>query len=371
MGHVGLIIKATRLCNLRCTYCHDWAIGPGQTMQFPVLARLVKLALEDPEHDSVDFIWHGGEPTVLPLSFYRKALYLQALFCRPGQTVRNVLQTNGTALTPEWARFFKTYEFSIGISLDGPPEIHDRYRRYASGQPSSAAVGKGMRLLEQYGVRFTVLMVIDEDALALGADGVFDSLLELGVKDVSLIAAAPVNQPDAATATPTEHYVSPPRMTAFLSRLYDRWRNHDDESIRIRELTAIQKRLQGLSPGLCKLAGGCLGKYYLIEPNGDVAHCDLFKGDPRYTLGNITRQTFADVRSSLNLKLLQLDERREIDNMRACPEFGVCQGWCPHERYLSVRHNPSHVEECCGLRELIEHIRERLEQPADLSAITS
>lgn len=368
MGHAGLIIKATRLCNLRCTYCHDWAIGPGQTMRFPVLARLIKAALDDSEHDSVDFIWHGGEPTVLPLDFYRKALYLQSRFSRPGQAIRNVIQTNGTALTPEWARFFKTYDFSVGISLDGPPELHDRYRRYASGRPSSADILKGMQLLQQHRVAFTVLMVIDEEALALGADGVFDAFLALGVKNFSLIEAKPANQPDAPPGTPTDHYVSPPRMTEFLCRLYDRWREHGDESIYIRELAAIQNRLRGLRPGICKLAGACLGKYFLIEPNGDVAHCDLFLGDARYTLGNITRQSFADLRASLNLKLLELDERRALDAMRACPEFGVCQGWCPHERYLSARHNPSHVGDCCGLRKLINHVRRRLDEPVPVPA---
>src|SRR5581483_2761405 len=102
MGHVGLIVKATRLCNLRCSYCHDWRSGPDQTMSFPVLARMTAAALRDPEHQLIDFVWHGGETTLLPAGFYEKAMAVQARFRRPGQGIVNIIQTNGTLLTPKW-----------------------------------------------------------------------------------------------------------------------------------------------------------------------------------------------------------------------------------------------------------------------------
>src|SRR5271154_1121486 len=108
MRSVSLIVKATRLCNLRCTYCHDWAVGPDQTMAFDVLAHMTAAALQDPEHGTVDFIWHGGETTLLPISFYQRAMALQARFRRRGQTVHNIIQTNCTRLTPEWARFLRS-----------------------------------------------------------------------------------------------------------------------------------------------------------------------------------------------------------------------------------------------------------------------
>src|SRR5262245_24331312 len=99
MGFVSLIVKGTRLCNLRCTYCHDWRSGQDQTMTFPVMARTIAAALRDPEYDAVEFIWHGGETTVLPIAFYEKALLIQSRFRRPGQLIRNLIQTNGTRLT--------------------------------------------------------------------------------------------------------------------------------------------------------------------------------------------------------------------------------------------------------------------------------
>src|SRR5438105_7905485 len=137
MGAITLIIKGTRLCNLRCAYCHDWRAERDQVMPFPVLARLMAAALTDPQHAAVDFIWHGGETTLLPTTFYEKALLVQSRFRRPGQLVGNTIQTNGTRLTPEWLRFLRDNQFGVGVSVDGPPQLHDRYRRYASGRPSS------------------------------------------------------------------------------------------------------------------------------------------------------------------------------------------------------------------------------------------
>ncbi len=357
MKFAGLIIKGTRLCNLRCAYCHDWRVGPNQTMPFSVLARLIATALQDPEHDAVDFIWHGGETTLLPIAFYEKAMVVQARFRRRGQSINNVIQTNGTRLTPEWLRFLRANQFGVGISLDGPPEVHDRYRRYASGRPSFADVLRGIHLLREWGIPVSVLMVIDQGALELGPDYIFDFFVQHGIKQYGLLAAKPTNQPDAAPATPAAHYTDPATMTAFLKRIYDRWLAHGDPTIRIRELEGLRQRIAGERNVFCTLAGGCLGYYYLIEPNGEVAHCDLFLGDPRYTLGNILRDDFATIRASARMRELREENERALSRMRGCPEFKVCNGWCPHERYLSVRHNPNHRADCCGLRELIAHIR--------------
>jgi uncharacterized protein len=366
VGSLSLIVKATRLCNLRCTYCHDWRTGPDQTMTFSVMARMIAAALRDLEHGAVEFIWHGGETTVLPISFYQKALLVQSRFRRPGQLIRNQIQTNGTRLSLEWVRFFRANEFGVGISLDGPPQIHDRHRLYASGRGSFQDVARGIRLLREANVRFGVLMVIDEEALAMGPDRIFDFFLEHGVRDYGFNAALPTNQPDAKPGTPTTHYTTAAQMNDFLARLYDRWCEHGDAGIKIREFEALRGRIASRDPEVCTLAGGCLGVYFLVEPNGDVAHCDLFLGDDRYTFGNICRQDFGEFRRSANMLALEEENRQSLDAMRGCPEFVVCNGWCPHQRYLSVRHNLHHRQDCCGLRRLIEHIRARMiEEPCE------
>lgn len=358
-GHLGLIVKATRHCNLRCAYCHDWRVGGDQRMAFPVMARMVAAALRDSQFTSVEFIWHGGEPTVLPISFYEKALYVQSRFRRPGQLVRNSLQTNGTRITPAWARFFARNRFTVSVSLDGPPPVHDRTRRYASGRGSYQDVARGMALLREHRIPFGVLMVIDDDALRLGADAIFDFFLDQGIDQYGLIPAEPANQPGAQPGTPTSHYVDPRRFTAFLIDMYDRWEEHGDPRILIRELDSLRVRIDGAESPMCTLAGACIGRYYAVEPNGDVAHCDRFVGDPHYTLGNVADHSFDQLSRSSGIAALVQEEETALDRLRSCPEFGVCNGGCPHDRYLARRHLPDHQADCCGLRELIGYVRRR------------
>ncbi len=348
-----LIVKATRVCNLRCSYCHDWRTGPGQAMSFPVLAHMTAAALRDGAYGSVSFIWHGGEPLLLRPDFYTKALLLQAHIRCAGQRITNCIQTNATLLDPAWARFLRANDIRVSVSLDGPPEIHDRHRVLASGRPSFDRVLRGLDVLREHAVPFSVLMVIDEEALALGARAIFDFFLKHGIQSYGLLAAAPENQPDAEPGTPTTHYVEPARMTAFLCQMYDRWREHGDLGIRIRELDAIRARVVGQAAGACTLAGGCFGHYFAVEPNGDIAHCDLFVGDGRYTLGNVLEPgSFAQLAAGAALDALEAESQSALRAMQACPEFAACNGWCPHERYLAVRHDPNHTAGCCGLRPL-------------------
>jgi uncharacterized protein len=357
VGECTVIVKVTRLCNLRCVYCHDWREGAGQTMPFPVLARLSAAVLRESGHDAVTFVWHGGEPSVLPRRWFERALLLQSHWQRPGQLIRNFMQTNGTRITDEWACFLRDFGFSVGVSIDGPAQLHDRRRVGRSGRGSFADVMRGIDTLRRHAVPFGVLMVVDEETLALGPDAVFDFMLEHGIRSYGFNAACPENQPDAAPGTPAEPYVSPGQMTAFLARLYDRWLAHGDPRIRIREIEGIRARLRDDSASPCQLRGNCLGDYFIIEPDGEVAHCDLFLGDPAYRLGNIRERTFADLRSGSAMAALVRQRAAELATMSRCPEFEVCNGWCPHETYLSRRHDPSHDAGCCGLQQLIRHIR--------------
>jgi uncharacterized protein len=361
MGALSLIVKATRLCNLRCTYCHDWRAGPNQTMKFSVMARMIASALRDEEHDAVDFVWHGGEPTLLPFSFYEKAMLVQSRFRRSGQVVMNTIQTNGTRLTDSWARFLRDNQFFVGVSLDGPPEIHNRYRIYESGQPSFQDVSATLDRLREYGIPFSVLMVIDEDALEVGAKRIFDFFVKMKMNNFGFLAATPVNSAKATPYTFASHYVDPKRMTNFLIKMYDCWKQHGDPSIKIRELESILRHIQHDRSHSCTLEGNCFGHYYVVEPNGEVAHCELFQGDTRYTLGNILESDFKAFRDSTEMSALIEENQKELNMMQQqCPEFAVCRGWCPHERYLSIRHNPNHTNKCCGLFELIQHIRENM-----------
>src|SRR5262249_17906565 len=161
----------------RCAYCHDWRVGHDQIMTFPVMAAMTARVLQDPLHDSVEFIWHGGEPTLLGRAFFEKAIHVQARLQRRGQRIANSLQTNATRPDRHWAGFLRDSGFSVSISIDGPALVHDRQRRYLSGRGSYADVLASIEVLRSHDVPFGALMVVDHEMLALGPDFVFDFFL--------------------------------------------------------------------------------------------------------------------------------------------------------------------------------------------------
>jgi|SRR3569833_1962639 len=365
MSFLTLMVKATRLCNLRCAYCYDWRSGPDQTMAFPVLATLVAKALGAPGVSDVEFAWHGGETTLLPVEFYEKAVALQARFRRPGQRIVNGFQTNGSRLTPDWVAFLREHRFRVGISIDGPAEIHDASRLDRGGGPTLHRVLAGLQLLRDGGIEPSVLMVLDAEVVATGPERLFSFIVEHGLTRVGLLAAKPPPAPDAPRGTPADHYVAPAAANQFLARLYDLWLEHGDPAIRIRELAGIERQVHGQSSGFCTLSGRCFGSFYVIEPTGMVGHCDYFVGDDRYRLGNILSDDFQSIGRSARLAALQAADTAAHQRLRNCPEYGVCRGWCPYERYVSERHNTAHADDCCGLRDLIRHVRRRLDERAE------
>jgi uncharacterized protein len=361
-----LIVKITRQCTLRCAYCNDWRSDRNEAMSFAVMAHMIARALA--ERDRVRFIWHGGEPTLLPISFYEKALLVQARLRRPKQKIGNSFQTNATRLTPAWARFFRANDIQVGISIDGPAHLHNSCRRYRSGKGSYDHVIRGLNLLKEHEVQFSGLVVVDEMTLNYGARRLLDFLVGQGSRSFGLLAAKPRNEPAAKRGTRTSHYIEPARMNAFLMDLYDAWLSRGDRGVKIRELEALKAQIRGVAGRSCTLSGKCWGHYYTIEPDGAVAGCDVFSGDPRYTLGNVMNASFAKLASSEGLLQLKKEHREATEAMRGCPEFPVCKGWCPHERYVSIRHNKSHRDGCCGLRDLIAHLRNRMADEPKMSS---
>jgi uncharacterized protein len=353
-----LIVKATRQCTLRCAYCQDWRSNRKEIMSYGVMAHMIASALA--EHEYVHFIWHGGEPTLLPISFYEKALIVQARLRREGQKVENTFQTNATKLTPPWARFFRENKIKVGISIDGPAHLHNSHRSYRSGKGSYEDVIAGLNLLKEYEVEFSGLVVVDEGTLEFGAERLLDFMVGQGICSFGLLPAKPRNKPAAKRGTKTSHYIEPARVNAFLMNLYDAWLDHGDHDVKIRELEVLKAQIKGVSGQCCTLSGKCWGHYYMVEADGSVAACDVFSGDHRYTLGNIMSTSFTKIANSPGLLKLKKEHHDTIEAMRGCPEFRVCKGWCPHERYVSIRHNKGHRDDCCGLRDLIGHIRNRM-----------
>lgn len=347
-----VILKATRLCNLRCTYCHSWRDGPNQIMSFPVLARTIRDALRDPGVRAVEFVWHGGEVTLLPPTWYRKALWLQEQFRRADQRVSNAVQTNGTNLSDEWIEFLLRYRVSVGVSLDGPPAVHDRRRVDRMGRPTSAEVRRSIERLRDAGVEQSgVLMVIDDEICQIGAERVLEYVLELGVPGVGLLNVIPENTP--AGSEQRGHYLGFSRYTTFLSDLFRLWWPTFTDRVVFRELADLVGLLRGGPAQMCVFAGDCFGQYLTVEPAGEISVCDKYIDDDRYRFGNILTLNLADVQRSPRLAEIRAENNAALARQEQCPWFSVCHGGCPHDRYTAERRLGDQDARCCGLAGLL------------------
>lgn len=353
-----VIMKATRLCNLRCTYCHSWKEGPNQVMGFAVLAKVTHDALRRPEVKHVDFCWHGGEVTLLPISFFKKAVWLQQRFRREGQTITNSIQTNATRLDEEWIDLFLSAEFNVGVSIDGPREIHDRRRRTAGGQATWELVKEGIARLQREHVPFGALVVVDRQVVELGAEHLLSCLLELKVPGASLLNVLPQNGEEEPT---DESYLPWPEYVSFLKEIFRLWWPRYRDKINIRELNDLISNLAGNASNLCVFAGDCMGKFLTIEPNGTVSACDKYIGDRQFEFGNIlTTDLNTALARSKNLARARESTAAEASRMTKCNYYAVCRGGCPHDRRLNQLYQRGWVGDCCGLRDLLDEINATL-----------
>jgi uncharacterized protein len=344
-GYVCAIVKVTRQCNLRCGYCHDWRTGPEARMKFEVMLQVVSRLLACPTHAVVDFVWHGGEPTLLGKREFSRILALQALFKAPGQKITNVLQTNATAITEDWARFLADFGFRASVSLDGPRELHDRARPMASGRSSYDATRKGLALLKKHGLAKAVLIVVGDDIVEYGARRLVEFLQTEGLTKVALLPVRPDNPPTLGSAP----YLDQHTYAKFLIDVHRERLARPEPWIAVRELDVLLATRSGQMPTLCEHLGNCVGYYYSIDPNGDVSHCDKYVGDPAYQLGNVLENDFDEIRASQKLQGLRQQADASRERMKSCRHYDKCRGWCPHERYVAKRTRLGIDPKCCGL----------------------
>jgi uncharacterized protein len=363
---VVLIMKASRRCNLRCTYCHFWSDEPNSRMTFEVLARTVHGALAAPGVKTVQFVWHGGETTLLPHSFYHRALWLQQRFARPGQQVLNSMQTNGTNLTRAWLDFIEDFRFDIGVSLDGPPEVNDLRRVDVRGRATSKKVCEGLAKLRSRGIQHGVLMVVDEAVVALGAQRVLDYFLETGVEAVALLNVLPENTGEGTQVSGT--YIAWTRYVEFLGEMFRLWWPRYADRIKFREISDLMRKVQGGRGKICVFDGNCMGGYLTIEPTGEVSSCDKYRGDMDYRFGSVLSMDLADLPVQQNFVKANEYTEAGIAGTDHCPWHSVCQGGCPHDRYVRLQHGVPHDESCCGLAPLLAEMESALTPTATNSS---
>jgi uncharacterized protein len=310
---------------------------------------------------SVYFIWHGGEPLLLGKNFFKKIVYLQQNYVKDDQVIHNSLQTNGYLLDEEWLEIFKKYNFSIGLSLDGPAELHDKNRILRNASGSHSKIMKNISLMRTKNIDFGVLSVVTDDSLKIGAKKFFEFFIHNNIRNFALLCQRP------AINVGHKDYLKRIDHSGFVNEMFDIWYYLDDPSVHIRDFESILSALVGGHHKVCLLEGNCIGKYFGINFNGDVYHCDEFMFDPEYKLGNVVNDNFDDISLSTNISRLKARNEEEIHQLQ-CKWLDVCNGGCPKDRYVNTKFADGTVR-CCGFSNLIEHIAERISQDPKIAQL--
>jgi uncharacterized protein len=363
-----LLSKPTgAICNLDCAYCFflDKEIfypGSKFRMSDDVLEQYIRQLIEAHQTDAVNIAWQGGEPTLMGLDFYRRAMTLVEKYRRPGMRFLHTLQTNGTLLDDEWAAFFKEHNFLIGISLDGPRELHDVYRVDKGGQPTFDKVLRGLRLLQKHGVEFNVLTTVNRvnadyplEVYRFLRDEVKTDWMQF-IPVVERINADGLTLYQQGTAV-SDRSVQPDQFGRFLIAIYDEWVRHDVGKIFVQTFEAALSNWLGLgNSGMCVFNETC-GTGLAIEHNGDLYSCDHFV-EPDYFLGNLQHDHLIElVASPPQLKFGQ-DKRDTLPRYcRECDVRFACHGECPKNRFIETPDGePGLNYLCAGFKQFFQHI---------------
>ena len=407
MNGFHLLAKPTgAICNLDCTYCFFLSkemLYPGSRFRMAddlleaYLRQLIDAHVAAPE---VTVAWQGGEPTLMGVEFFRRSLEHQRTHARPGQRVVNTIQTNGTLIDDEWARFFRENDFLVGVSIDGPRDLHDAYRVDKGGKPTFDRVMAGLAHLRRHGVEWNALTTVHAANAAhgravyrflrddCGASFVqFIPIVERTTADTLEVANAGRGRAAGRSlyvqdgSAVTQRSVTAEQYGVFLIDVFEDWVRHDVGRVFVQMFDVALANWHGEPPSLCVHSRTC-GNALALEHTGDVYSCDHFV-EPNHLLGNINDKSL--------LTLVNLPQQRRFgqdkhDSLpRYCRECDVrfaCHGGCPKDRFLDTSDGePGLNYLCAGFQAFFRHIdwsmrhmSAQLRQgraPADIMAVYS
>lgn len=358
-------------CNLACKYCYYleknklYPTAQRHLMSDEMLEQFTREYIEAQTMNQVLFTWHGGEPLLRSIDFYRKALSLQQKYAG-GRRIDNVIQTNGTLLTDEWCEFFAQNHWLVGISIDGPQPDHDHYRLTAAGKPSWKKVMQGIKLLKKHGVEWNAMAVVN----AYNANHPLEFYRFFKENGCQFLQFTPIverqtRHEDGRTLASladkneiplSEASVTPEQWGYFLCAIFDEWVRKDVGKIFVEIFDCTLANWMGISPGICAYSKEC-GHAGVMEHNGDVYSCDHFVF-PEYKLGNIRDHSLID--------MLYGEQQQEFSRLkhsslpRQCKECDMefaCHGECPKNRFMKDKYGDSGLNYLCpGYYHYYQHV---------------
>ncbi len=346
------------ICNLDCGYCfylekeklypqtRKWAMPPD------ILERFIKQKIESDDAPTVHFAWQGGEPTLLGVDFFRRVVSLQKKYAGE-KKIENGFQTNGVLLNDEWCAFFRENDFLIGLSVDGPRHVHDRYRVDKGQKPTFDKVMKGLEILKRHGVAFNTLTVVHRDNAAFPVE-IYEFLRESGSIYMQFI---PIVEPASGGKAPvTEWSVTPEQWGDFLTTVFDVWVMRDVSRVYVQLFDVALGRWLGLPSALCLFAEQC-GDALAIEHNGDLYACDHYVS-PQYKLGNIAGQSLLSMVNSARQRQFGRDKSETLpETCRQCEVLFACNGECPKNRLGQASGGEEGLNYlCAGYKKFFRHI---------------
>lgn len=358
-------------CNLACKYCYYleknklYPTAQRHLMSDEMLEQFTREYIEAQTMNQVLFTWHGGEPLLRSIDFYRKALSLQQKYAG-GRRIDNVIQTNGTLLTDEWCEFFAQNHWLVGISIDGPQPDHNHYRLTAAGKPSWKKVMQGIKLLKKHGVEWNAMAVVN----AYNANHPLEFYRFFKENGCQFLQFTPIVErltrhedgrtlaslADKDEISLSEASVAPEQWGYFLCAIFDEWVRKDVGKIFVEIFDCTLANWMGISPGICAYSKEC-GHAGVMEHNGDVYSCDHFVF-PEYKLGNIRDHSLID--------MLYGEQQQEFSRLkhsslpRQCKECDMefaCHGECPKNRFMKDKYGDSGLNYLCpGYYHYYQHV---------------
>ena len=372
-----LLAKPTgAVCNLDCKYCFylpQESLYPESTfrMSDEVLQAYIRQYIESQPGPEVNFAWQGGEPTLMGIDFFRRAVEIAERHKRPDTQLLHTIQTNGILLDDEWCAFFAEHRFLVGLSLDGPRDLHDVYRVDKGGHPTFDKVMRGLRLLQKHGVDVNILTTVHAINAAYPTEvyqflrdeveARFIQLIPIVERSTQLLSLGRERRIRAS-----ERSVSGAAYGHFLVTIFEEWIRRDVGRVFVQMFDSALAAWAGEPGGLCVHAETC-GAALALEHNGDVYSCDHFVR-PEHKLGNITRQHMGELAASEAQTSFGNAKRDTLPKMcRDCEVRFACNGGCPKDRFATTADGEAGLNHLCdGYRAFFRHVDRPMRQMARL-----